>query len=88
MIARDYEKPVDKDKDNVYKVTIIASKCILLSNTCYSNEINLKACFRLEVDNMSYFYYAALPPLKTWELQLRMYLNLYQKQSLLMGWIT
>jgi hypothetical protein len=27
-------------------------------------------------------------PLKTWELQLRMYLNLYQKQSLLMGWIT
>jgi hypothetical protein len=24
MIARDYEKPVDKDKDNVYKVTIIA----------------------------------------------------------------
>jgi hypothetical protein len=25
MIARDYEKPVDKDKDNVYKVTIIAT---------------------------------------------------------------
>ncbi|VVM21410.1 hypothetical protein BSPWISOXPB_2894, partial [uncultured Gammaproteobacteria bacterium] len=58
MIARDYEKPVDKDKDNVYKVTIIAT----------------------DGDRT--------PPLKTWELQLRMYLNLYQKQSLLMGWIT
>jgi hypothetical protein len=25
MIARDYEKPVDIHKDNVYKVTIIAT---------------------------------------------------------------
>jgi translation initiation factor IF-3 len=25
MIARDYEKPVDKDKDNDYKVTITAT---------------------------------------------------------------
>jgi hypothetical protein len=25
IFSRDYEKPVDKDKDNVYKVTIIAT---------------------------------------------------------------
>jgi hypothetical protein len=61
MIARDYEKPVDKDKDNVYKVTITATDFDKntdskdLKDTCYSNEINLKACFRLEVNNINYF---------------------------------
>jgi hypothetical protein len=29
----------------------------ILKNTCYSNEINLKACFRLGADNRSYFFY-------------------------------